>query len=187
VAYPQVSDVKFDPTGAYGNELFATTYVGGLSTVSSGGVTSPFAPTVSSSYMRFGPGGAWGTGIYATSNAAPGVGIIQVDSGGTPTLFCGGFSTPEQFDWAFGGAWGGDMFATDFATGEVWRVKSDGTRTLFGTVNPGERPAGMTFCNDCLYLTSYGGGCWKVCEAPVPVEAVSWGMIKQDRITSDGQ
>lgn len=178
--FPSVSDVKFDPTGAYSNELFAIEYFSGISTVSSGGIITPFAAGIQTSYMRFGPGGAWGTGLYATNNSpVPGVGIIQVDSGGTSSMFSPGFTTPEQFDWAFGGAWGGDMFATDFATGELWRVKSDGSRTLFATVNPGERPAGLVFCNDCIYMTSYGGGCWKICEAPVPVESRTWGGIKQ--------
>jgi len=174
--FASVSDVKFDPTGAYSNELFAITYFGAISKVSSAGAISAFSPGVAASYFRFGPGGAWGTGMYAASNGAPGTGIITVDSGGTPALFSGGFLTPEQFDWAFGGAWGGDMFATDFADGKVYRVKSDGSKTLFGTCT---RPAGLVFCNDCIYLTSFAGECWRICESAVPAKPTSWGLIKQ--------
>jgi hypothetical protein len=175
--FPSVSDLTFDPTGAYSTDMFAIEYFGGISTVDAGGVITPFAAGVSSSYMRFGPGGAWGTGLYATSNGAPGIGIIQVAPDGTPSLFAGGFVTPEQFDWAFGGVWGGDMFATDYATGDIYRIQSDGTATVWANIAP-ERPAGMTFCNDCLYITSHAGGCWRVCASPVPVETTTWGGLK---------
>jgi hypothetical protein len=177
VMFPSVSDVKFDPTGAYGTDLFAIEYFGAISTVTPGGVITPFASGISSSYFRFGPGGPWGTGMYATSNASPGPGIVTVAMDGTPTLFAGGFITPEQFDWAFGGPWGGDMFATDYSSGDVYRIHSDGTKTVFATTD--SRPAGMVFCNDCLYITSYGGGCWKVCESAVATPTVSWSAVKQ--------
>jgi hypothetical protein len=177
VNYPQVTDLAFDPTGAYGTDLFAATYFGDINTVSSTGVITLFSSAVQSLYLRFGPGGVWGTGLYATNNSGPpGVGIVTVATDGTPTLFSGGFTNPEQFDWAFGGSFGGDMFASDMAAGEVWRVKPDGTRTLFAT---GERPAGIVFCNDCLYVTSFAGGCWKICESPTTVESATWGGIKQ--------
>ncbi len=177
VMFPQVSDVKFDPTGAYSTDLFAISYYGTITTVDPAGTITPFASGVASSYMRFGPGGAWGTGLYATCNAGSlGVGIVTIDAGGSATSFVSGFTVPEQFDWASGGAFMGDMFATDMADGKVWRIKSDGTKTLFAT---GERPAGVTFCNGCLYITSYAGGCWKVCNAPVSVKGTSWGTLKQ--------
>lgn len=171
------TDLAFDPSGGYSNELYAATFYGPIHKVSSLGVVTPFA-AFSSLYIKFGPGGAWGTGMYATSSGGVGTGIVTVAPDGTETLFSGGFTTPEQFDWA-DGAFGGDMFATDFGTGEVWRIAPDGTRTLFATVDPQERPAGLVYCNGCLYITSFGGGCWKVCESPVPTEAVTWGTLKQ--------
>ncbi len=176
VNFPNVSDVTFDPTGAYSTDLFAISYFGAISTVTPGGVITPFA-NFQSSYFRFGPGGAWGTGLYATSAAGSlGVGIVTVDSGGSATLFTGGMVGPEQFDWATGGSFGGDMFASDMSDGKIYRVKPDGTKTVWATLT---RPAGITFCNNCLYVTSYAGGCWKVCESPTPVKPTSWGAIKQ--------
>lgn len=176
VNFPSVSDVTFDPTGSYGNDLFAIEYFGGISTVDQFGAIAPFSPGVTSSYFRFGPGGAWGTGLYATSNdVSPGIGIITVDIAGTPALFSGGMNIPEQFDWAFGGGFGGDMFVANFGNAEILRVKPDGTYTVFANT---ARPAGIVFCNDCLYVTSFEGGCWKICNSPTPVENTSWGTIK---------
>jgi len=176
VNFPSVSDVTFDPSGAYGTDMFAITYFGSISTVSSGGVVSPFS-TLQSAYFRFGPGGAWGTGLYATCSAGPpGVGIVTVDPSGNATLFAGGFVGPEQFDWATGGSFDGDMFASDMSDGKIYRIKPDGPKSLWASVT---RPAGITFCNGCLYVTSYAGGCWKICESPVPAKSSTWGLIKQ--------
>ncbi len=174
---PSPGDVTFDPSGAYGTELFATTaFSGPISKVTNAGVVSTFS-TVQATYIRFGPGGAWGSGLYSTSQGVvPGVGIVTVDPAGTATLFSGGFSTPEGFDWAFGPGFDGDMFAPDLGTGEIWRVKSDGTRTLYATV---AGASSVTFCNGTLYVTSFAGGCYKI-EAcgPVRSEPASWGSIK---------
>ncbi len=150
-------DVAFDPSGAYGTGLFATSaYTGPIWRITSAGVPSSFS-TLASLYLKFGPGGAWGAGLYATSNAFSGIGpgIAKVASNGTATLFSGGFTSPEGFCWGFGG----DMFATDLSTGQIWRITSGGTKTLFGTT---DTPADVTFCNGNLYVVSYGGACYKV-------------------------
>ncbi len=170
-------DVKFDPTGAYGTDLFATTaFAGPISTITPGGVVSTFSP-LQATYIRFGPGGAWGTGLYSTSHGAvPGVGIAQVDAFGSATLFSGGFTTPEGFDWGFGPGFGGDMFAPDLNTGEIWRVDPTGNRTLFATV---PASSSVTWCNGVLYVTSFAGGCWKIEFCGVtPVEESTWTGVK---------
>jgi len=157
VAVPSPGDCVFDPSGAYSTDLFVTTaFAGPIYTVDQFGVATSWA-TFPSLYMKFGPGGAWGTGMYATSGDA--IGIVTVDMAGTPTNFCTGFTSPEGFDWAFGTGFDGDMFACDVATNEVWRIKSDGTRTLFASM---VQAADVTFCNDALYLVGFHGGCYKV-------------------------
>jgi hypothetical protein len=177
-AVPMPGDAVFDPSGAYGNELFVTTaYAGPIYKVDEFGVAAPWA-AFQALYMKFGPGGAWGTGMYSTSQTA--VGLVTVDIAGVPTNFCTGFTSPEGFDWAFGYPFDGDMFAADVTTNEVWRVKSDGTRTLFATM-PGA--ADVAFCNGALYLVGFHGGCYKVePEGPVAVAFRSIGARAVDRV-----
>jgi hypothetical protein len=169
-------DVTFDPTGAYGNEMFATSsFSGPISKVTSAGVVSTWS-TVTSTYVRFGPGGAWGTGLYSTSQSGLGPGIVTVDVAGVGTLFSGGFTTPEGFDWDPTGDFGFDMFAPDLSTGEIWRVTPTGTRTLFATV---AGSASVNFCHGVMYVTAFhGGGCYKITPAATPTEASSWGRVK---------
>lgn len=150
--------VTFDPTGAYGNELFATVaFSGPIVKIDSSGTTTPFSP-LDSTYLRFGPGGAWGTGLYSTNGGAL-PGLSRVDSSGAAAQFANGFVVPEGFDWAFGPGFGGDLFATDVVTGEIWRVKPDGSRTLFATL---PAAAAVTFCDCGLYVVSALGGCYKI-------------------------
>lgn len=160
-------DTKFDPSGAYGNDLLATTaFSAPISKVDSSGSSTVFS-TLTSAYLRFGPGGAWGAGLYATDNSAS-PGIAKVASNGTPTLFSGGFTAPEGFDWASGPGFNGDLFATDITTGEIYRVKSNGTRTLFATL---AAAADVAFCNGALYAVSFNGGCYKITASesePIP-------------------
>lgn len=154
---PSPSDVAFDPSGAYGNDLFvATGYSGPISRVDEFGAATTFS-TVPSLYIKFGPGGAWGSGMYSTSQSA--VGIVKIDPSGVATNFCTGFINPEGFDWAYGTPFDGDMFATDVSDNKVWRVKSDGTRTLFADMMGA---ADATFCNGALYLVGFHGGCYKI-------------------------
>jgi|GEM_PF-7059101 len=177
-----VSDLAFDPSGSYGSDLFATEFQGSIFTVDPTGVVSPFS-TVSALYLKFGPGGAWGTGLYA-STTTPGPGISQVSPAGVATVFSGGFSQPEQFDWATGGSFGGDMFVADVITHQVWRVHSDGTRTLF--LDGPHDFAGIAFCNGCLYVSAFHGGCWRICnDQPIPTEEATWGVIKQRYASQD--
>lgn len=176
-AYTGPSDLVFDPTGAYGTELFATTaYAGPITKVDNTGTAVAWS-SVPATYMRFGPGGAWGFGLYAAAQGAPGAGSIEsIDASGVGTTFATGFTTPEGFDWAFGPGWNGDMFAPDYSEGKIWRIQSDGTMTLWAEV---ERPSSITWCNGMLYVTSHAGGCWKI-EAcpPVKTERRSFGGLK---------
>lgn len=170
---PAPGDVTFDPSGAYGNDLFATTaFTGPISTIDPAGVVTVFSAAVQATYIRFGPGGIWGSGLYSTTIG----GIATVDIAGTPTLLSSGFSGPEGFDWAYGPGFDGDMFVPDVITDEIWRVKPDGTRTLWATLSGA---SSVTWCNDVLYVTSLDGGCFKVESCPpTPVQATSWGSIK---------
>ena len=148
--------VRFDPSGAYGTDLFAvqSAFQGPIVTLPpAGGPTASFA-TVAAAYMKFGPGGAWGSGLYSTS----GSGLVKIDSAGVSTAFATGFSKSQGFDWAFGG----ELFATDVTTGEIHSIDSSGTRTLWATL-PGA--ADVEFCNGALYAVSNLGGCYKVTES----------------------
>jgi hypothetical protein len=159
-------DCVFDPSGAYGDELFVVSaYSGPIYKVDEFGTATSWS-TVPSLYMKFGPGGAWGTGMYATSQSA--VGIVTIDMAGAATNFATGFTSPEGFDWAYGTGFDGDMFASDVTTGEVWRIQSDGTKTLWATM---PSAADVTFCNGALYLVGWHTGeCFKVTpEGPVTV------------------
>ena len=96
--------------------------------------------------LAFGPGGAWGNALYA----APGT-IVQPD--GTFAAFAFPFG---EVTWATGSSglpgspWAGDMFARLVGgdPGDVYRVKPDGTSTLFATGLPGE----IVFCNGDLWI-----------------------------------
>lgn len=95
----------------------------------------------------------WTLGITQSNT-----GITRIALGGSSTMIARGFQGPEGFDWAFGGDWAGDMFATDVTAGQIHRVKPDGTRTLWADL-PGA--ADVAFCNCSLYVVSADGGCWK--------------------------
>ncbi len=148
-------DVVFDPSGAYGPALFTTTaFSGPMLLVDPFGLTAFFS-AVPAAYMDFGPGGAWGTGMYSTDAT----GISKVDAFGVATPFVGGFATSEGFDWAFGPGFGGDLFATDVAGGAIVRIDSTGSASLFATL-PGA--ADVEACGGGLYVVSNLGGCFKV-------------------------
>ena len=147
--------VRFDPSGAYGTDLFAikTAFSGPIVTLPPAGNPAATFSMEASAYMKFGPGGAWGSGMYSTSSSS----IVKIDAGGVSTPFATGFSRPEGFDWAFGG----DLFATDVSADEIYRVDSSGSKTLWATL-PGA--ADVAYCNGALYVVSALGGCYKVTE-----------------------
>lgn len=155
--------LAFDPTGNCGDELFvAGAFSGPIVTISSSATQTFFAATTSN-YIKFGPGGAWGTELYTTVYG-PNAGISKVACNGAVSSFVTGFTTPEGFDWASpGGIWDGDLFVTDVFTGEVWRVKPNGTRSLFATL---PNAADVAFCNDNLYVVGNHGECWRIYECP---------------------
>ena len=151
--------IAFPPSGsAYGDYLYpCEAFSGPIYRVSSTGVVTPWLafPTT---YLKFGPGGAWGTGMYATEASPPaGGGIRRITSAGAVSTLMNGFYIPEGFDWGFDG----DMFATDAGTGQIFRVKVDGTTTLFATLagaadvawRPGEK---------ALYVVSNQGGLYRI-------------------------
>jgi hypothetical protein len=163
--------LAFDPTSFYGNALFVPTAPGGTiyRVNPAGAPTVTFA--VTAGYLKFAPGGAWGTGMYASS----GTSLIQISNGGVVTPLAIGFGDVAGFAWASGGAFGGDLFAADHQSGEIWRVKPDGTRALWATL-PGA--GDVAYCNGALYVVSSNGGRFRVEDAPVPARAATIGELK---------
>lgn len=144
-----------DPTGLFDDDVFFWQGTDIMRRDAAGGV-SLFAALPSagpgSREMRFGPGGVWGDDLYTAG--------LTVAPDGTASPFPGGFS---EFDWAFGPGFGGDMFnlaAVQGGPSEIYRVKPDGSRSLFATAPDVSQ---VLFCNGELWI---GGeqGCFAVSE-----------------------
>jgi hypothetical protein len=146
--------IAFPPTGSpYGDFLYACeAYNGPISRVSSTGVVTPWA-TIPTLYLRFGPGGVWGSGLYATSDSL----IVRVSSAAVVTSLTSGMIGPEGFDWGFDG----DMFATDVSMAQIFRVRSNGTKTLFANL-PGAADVAYRVKDNALYVVSNQGGLYRV-------------------------
>lgn len=154
--------LAFPPSGsAYGDYLYTCeAFNGPIKRVTSAGAVSDWV-TLQATYLRFGPGGAWGTGLYATDFANIGNNrITKVSSAGAVTTFTSGFFVAEGFDWGFDG----DMFATDPSAGIVYRVKSDGTKTQFATL-AGAADVAYRKGEQALYVVSNQGGLYRVVRA----------------------
>ena len=167
--------IAFPPSGsAYGDYLYACkAYDGPIYRVSSTGEVTSWLdfPTV---YLRFGPGGDWGTGLYATDQTTPGHGaIVKISSAGDVTPLVDNFLIPEGFDWGFDG----DLFATDQSRGQILRVKPDGAATLFATL-PGAADVAYRPGEQALYAVSTQGGLYRITPASTPTKATSWGQVK---------
>lgn len=151
--------IAFPPSGSpFGNYLYAcVAFDGPLQRVSSTGVVTTWLD-LGVAYLKFGPGGAWGTSLYATQYfEASGTGLVKITSAGAVTPLCMSMLTPEGFDWGFDG----DLFATDASLGEVYRVKPNGTKTLFATVG-GAADVAYRAGEQALYVVSNQGGLYKV-------------------------
>ncbi len=154
--------LAFPPAAsAYGDYLYACrAYSGPIKRVNSAGVITDWV-TLSTTYLRFGPGGAWSSGLYATDGASLGGGrIVTVSSTGTIAPIATGIVSPEGFDWAFDG----DLFATDVGAGQVLRVKPNGTKTVFATL-PGAADIAFRKGEQALYVVSNQGGLYRVVRA----------------------
>jgi hypothetical protein len=151
--------IAFPPVGsAYGDFLYACeAFEGPIYRVSSTGVVTNWLD-LTTAYLRFGPGGAWGTGLYATEFMPPFDGrIVRVSSSGAITPLAGEFFAGEGFDWGFDG----DMFATDAALGEIYRIQVDGTKTPFATL-PGAADVAFRAGEQALYVVSNQGGFYRI-------------------------
>ena len=158
-ALPGPGALAFPPSGSpYGDFLYAcVAFDGPIYRVSSTGVLTIWS-TLDTAYLRFGPGGAWGTGLYATRYTFPdSVGIVKVSTNGSFTPLIGDMLTPEGFDWGFNG----DLFATDAALGEIYRVKSNGSKTVFATL-PGAADVAYRPGEKALYVVSNQGGLYRI-------------------------
>ena len=151
--------IVFPPAGsAYGDYLYACeAFDGPIYRINSAGTRTEWLD-IETVYLRFGPGGAWGTGLYATDMSTPdGAAIVRISSAAVVTPFVSGFVFTEGFDWGFDG----DMFATDAATGEIWRIEANGSMTLFATL-PGAADVAFRSGEQALYVVSNQGGLWRV-------------------------
>ena len=168
--------IVFPPAGsAYGDYLYACeAFDGPIYRINSAGTRTEWLD-IETVYLRFGPGGAWGTGLYATDMSTPaGAAIVRISSAAVVTPFVAGFVFTEGFDWGFDG----DMFATDAGTGEVWRIHSNGTMTLFAEL-PGAADVAFRPGEQALYVVSNQGGLWRVTrggaagvDGPAPARAL---------------
>lgn len=156
---PGPGALAFPPSGsAYGDYLYTcAAFDGPIYRVSSTGVLTSWLE-LEATYLRFGPGGVWGTGLYATEHSTPGDGqIVKVSSTGVVTPLVGDFLVPEGFDWGFDG----DLFATDPSYGQILRVKPNGTATLFATL-PGAADVAYRAGEQALYVVSNQGGFYRI-------------------------
>lgn len=142
----------FDPTGSFGYEM----YLRGSDGIYSLDVPAcdPTLPpptvlfaTTSASPLSFGPGGGWGTDLYATG------GEIFAPNGSS-TLFAFPFT---EIAWGSGSRWNGDMFARQAGSSDIYRVQPDGTATLFATGFQGK----LIFCVGSLWIMQ-SGDCAKI-------------------------
>jgi hypothetical protein len=151
--------LAFPPTGsAYGDYLYACeASTGPLYRITSTGTVSSWL-ALKTAYLRFGPGGTWGTELYATEMTTPPNGnIVRVSSAGVVTPLVSGFWIPEGFDWGFDG----DLFAADAGFGRIMRVKPNGTATIFATL-PGAADVAFRPSEQALYVVSYLGGFYRI-------------------------
>lgn len=75
----------------------------------------------------------------------PGEGGGVVDAGGNLSYFPYAF---QNWDWPEGPLWNGDLFDEE-ASGDIWRVKPDGTASLFATGMPA---GGLLACGGHLWI-----------------------------------
>jgi hypothetical protein len=152
--------IAFPPAGsAYGDYLYAcVAYEGPISRISSTGIVTSWLP-LETLYLRFGPGGTWGSELFAIDLAAgpPNNKIVKISSAGAITTTAQGFINPEGFDWGFDG----DLFATDVTEGTIYRVKPNGAKTLFATL-PGAADVAYRPGEQALYAVSLYGGLHRI-------------------------
>lgn len=146
-------DSAIDPTGAFGSDLFyqAEDAVSPTFDFIPAGIYRAGALPYGTYFtgpefgeMRFGPGGAWGSNLYVAG--------IVIAPNGSSSVFPADFT---EFDWAAGSGFDGDMFAhlNGADPGEIYRVKADGTATLFATNAPGS----IAGCGGALWIANTGG------------------------------
>jgi hypothetical protein len=168
VQFEEPYGFAFDPTGAFGGGLFAYTPYGYIFPIGPYGpgiysLADPeaqpvlFATSPAAIPRRFGPGGTWGTDLYATSFSPVAGWIIAPD--GTATQFPFPF---DEFDWMSGTGWEGDMFAICGAN-SICRVKPDGTSTVFATEVEGG--AQLVSCGGYLWVLKTAN-CQRIAVSP---------------------
>lgn len=147
LVFPSATALAVDPSGDFGNDLFFEVndwfnhvYLGVYREDAAGNTTLFSA---SGRVGRFGPGGAWGTGLY-------GEGAI-LDPSGALTPFPVNFG--RDFDWVEGPGFGGDMFAE--CGSAICRIRPNGDSTIFATGTLGTT---LRACFGSLWLAG-GGGC----------------------------
>lgn len=134
LSFPVGMDFGPGLAGDFGVFLYIAEYTdsgGAISRISPTGVVTPFASFPSAGNVRFGPGGLFGTDLYAVP-AFVGPTIDTIDSVGTITPF----SMPIQssnINFGPGAPWTDQLYATRFLTGEIVIIAPDGSITPFVT------------------------------------------------------
>jgi hypothetical protein len=170
-SFPTGSDVAVDRTGNYGGNLFVAT--GGQDHIyyenTAGDVTMfsnwpDWTNGGGPDDIAFDNVGNFGSDLYIASyfgqtNASKS-GIFKMDASGNATRFTNGIIAAWQMEFDKVGLFNHDMFVfgkdsfsdTDYS---LWRIKSDGTCTEFGST-PGKLICGLTCGDDgALYIGEY--------------------------------
>ena len=155
----QPGSIVIAPAGSpFGDFMYGTTaFSGPIVRINSSGTVTPWL-TLNSTYLKFGPGGDWGFDLYSTNTLGPpNSQIVSISSAKLVTPRVTGLVNPEGFDWGFGG----DLFSADLGANTIYRVKPDGTKTLFATL-PGVADVAWRCADQSLYVVSNQGGFYRI-------------------------
>jgi DNA-binding beta-propeller fold protein YncE len=156
---------EFAPTGmAFGgvgspfpNELLVSNFLeAGLRRIKATGSISTFTKLSGLQGLAFGPGGAFGSDLYA---AQPGSGgILRIAANGIAASFATGMTSPMDVAFGIGGAFGTDLYVADAGGGKVLRIESAGKQTTFASGL--KAPFGLAFraSPPALFVTDYLDG-----------------------------
>lgn len=114
--------------------------------------------------IAWGPGGDWGTDLYASSENS----IIRIAADGTVSTLVSGLAAPSGIAFASGGAFGHSLYVALLDADSIVRVSASGAVASFATfpASPGIDPIDLLFgpgeagYTADLYATDLGGcGC----------------------------
>jgi hypothetical protein len=172
------SPLEFDPSGAYGGDL----YLGGsfgVRRIAPDGSRTPFETSVEAESIGFGQGGAFGDFMYIGDDDA---GIWRVDSSGTPTKIAQlpGVHGVQGMVVDTVGHFGGDMFVNLADNSTIYRVRPDATFSEFATCDIGTGSDGLAFGPDGYLYVGHGTDVYRIVPEPTTfavLALVSLGVL----------